>query len=169
MGGVFWFGLFRYAMLGLFLSSITMLGYTALKQGQGQVAFLVPLPFYIYWQWGRMTHEYESSAKDIPFIAAVRLDNDRKEKLMRYNISPETATAVADSLINVESDYYKQPALSSPIEALPQPYRLNDKPLFDVGDVLSEEYHGPIVEVDARKTERGVAAQEGEGAVKQEV
>jgi calcium permeable stress-gated cation channel len=176
MGGIFWFGLFRYSMLGLLLSSITMLGYTALKQGQGQVAFLVPLPFYVYWRWGEMTREYESSARDIPFVAAVRLDNDRKEKLMRYNLSPSStekgdagtaALVVATVSSKLEADYYKQPALSAPIEALPQPYRLNDKPLFDESGVLSEEYRGPIVEIDARQG--GSGGGEGGVAAKQEV
>lgn len=147
MGGIFWFGLFRYSMLGLFLSSLTMLGYTALKEGQVQVAVLFPLPFYIYWKWGQFTHKYENCAKDIPFISAIKIDNERKEKNLQYTV---TTSPTQHSIYELQVDYYKQPSLSSPIEALPQPYRINNKSLFDARGALNEEYIGPIVEIDAR-------------------
>lgn len=158
MGGIFWFGLFRYAMLGLFLSSITMLGYTALKEGQGQVAILFPLPWYIYWKWGTMNREYEKEAKDIPYICAVRVDTERAEKKRRYDLLAAATAAGAGDANEIEgSDYYKQPALCSPIEALPQPYRLNSKPLFDASGALNEEYRGPIVELEANAVNSIVA------------
>jgi calcium permeable stress-gated cation channel len=173
MGGIFWFGLFRYAMLGLLLSSITMLGYTALKEGQGQVAILFPLPFYVYWKWGAMSHEYESAAKDIPYVCAVRVDADRAEKNKRYDLLAAVAGGAGagvsgekESELLQGSDYYKQPALSAPIEAMPQPYRVDNKPLFDASGALNEEYRGPIVELDANAVASDAVSGQGTGTGK---
>lgn len=54
LGGKFWFEMFYYTMQGLVLFSVTMLLYTALKQGFWQSLTLLPLPAVVWYQWGRM-------------------------------------------------------------------------------------------------------------------
>lgn len=133
MGGNFFFGLFKYSFRGLFLSSVIMIVYMALKQGTIQAALIFPIPIIIYFYWGHLDKKYEHLAQDIAYWRAVEADNSSQAAEVVQTFTPK---------------YFSQPSLTAPIKVAPQPYRLSGAPLLDANGCMGEEYAGPVVEVE---------------------
>ena len=137
MGGKFYFDLFSYSFKGLFLSSIVMIVYMALKQGSVQTSLIFPIPIIIYYYWGYLDRKYEHVAQDLAYGHAVELDGQAEASLLTASFRP---------------DYYCQPSLLVPLRVSPQPYRLSALPIINAEGCMSEEYAGAIVEVEGSES-----------------
>lgn len=133
MGGKFFFSLFRYSFRGLFMSSVIMIVYMALKQATIPAALIFPIPIIVYLYWDHLDKKYEHLALDLAYWRAVETDKSSE------------ASAVVTSF---SADYFSQPCLTAPVKVAPQPYRLSSGPLLDAQGSMAEEYAGPIVEVE---------------------
>lgn len=126
-GGKFWYGLYNFSMKGLFVSSITMIGYMAVKQGVAQAPFVFPIPFIILKYWNYTTASFERVSKDMAYSRAVQADNDIE--IHQKHIE------------SFDTQFYTQPALVEKWDVTPEPYRLNNIPLFQKFGHVDEIYY----------------------------
>lgn len=140
MGGILFFELFYYSMLGLLISNITLFGYIIIKDGSFHLILLFPIFIVIYYKWNHILQTYQNLATDVPYISAVKVD---KEMVESQNIRKFNST------------YYKQPTLSIPVSIAPQEYRINEIPLFDENGILNDVYVGEIIEVNEEQSNNG--------------
>lgn len=149
-GGRFWYGLYGFTMKGLLVSSITMIGYIAVKEGVKQAPFIIPIPFIIIYNWRKTETKYERVSKDLAYSRAVQGDMD----IASHNEAVATFTPTL----------YTQPALLATGKILPSPYRIGGLPLFDQNGELQEAYYEmPEDEVDEEEATQ--AEEEFEGSV----
>ena len=123
-GGRFWYGLYGFSMKGLLVSSITMVGYIAVKEGVKQAPFVFPIPFVILYVWRKTEGKYERVSKDLAYSRAVQADTDGAN-----HVSSFTPTL------------YMQPALLATDNLSPCPYRIGGLPLFNGKGELNEVYY----------------------------
>lgn len=128
-GGTFWYGLYNYSMRALLVSSITMVGYMAVKEGIAQAPFVLPIPFVILRAWSHTSKSFERVSKDMAYSRAVQADAEEVER--------EGESFVA----SFDKKFYVSPCLTEHWEATPDPYRINGKPLLTKRGVLDEVYH----------------------------
>ena len=74
MGGMFWYRIFKYSMIALIASSITMIGYMGIKEGYAQSSLLFPLPFFITLVWNYTSDKFESISLDMAHNEALKVD-----------------------------------------------------------------------------------------------
>jgi hypothetical protein len=124
-GGIFWYKLYKYSMIGLFVSSFTMIGYLAVKEGVSQAPFLLPLPIVIYYFWNKTVNTFEYRTMNVPFSKAKEFDS-----------------AVENEFISAQFDvnYYAQPCLIAPSQVNPAPYRIGGKPILNENEEINSEY-----------------------------
>jgi hypothetical protein len=125
-GGRFWYGLYGFTMKGLMVSSITMIGYIAVKEGVKQAPFILPIPFVILYTWRKTEAKYERVSKDLAYSRAVQGDLDS----VSHN----------DAVASFTPTLYAQPALLATGKLAPSPYRIGGLPLFDQNGELQETY-----------------------------
>ena len=126
-GGTFWYGLYNFSMKGLMVSSITMVGYMAVKQGVAQAPFIFPIPFVILKYWKYTEASFERVSKDMAYSRAVQADSDTET--YQQNIK------------TLDTHFYTQPSLVEEWNATPDPYRLNNIPLFKKFGNVNEIYY----------------------------
>jgi hypothetical protein len=142
-GGSFWYGLYDYSMQGLLVSSITMVGYMAVKEGIAQAPFVLPIPFVILRYWSHTSKSFERISKDMAYSRAVQADKEEEEQGQGQSPSP-----------TFDKRYFAAPCLKEPWNAEPEPYRIDGKPLLTKRGVLDEVYHEREEEED-RDVEQG--------------
>mmetsp|Transcript_15394 Transcript_15394/g.23198 ORF Transcript_15394/g.23198 Transcript_15394/m.23198 type:complete len:791 (+) Transcript_15394:97-2469(+) len=125
-GGRFWYGLYGFSMKGLLVSSVTMVGYLAVKEGVAQAPFALPIPFVILYAWNRTVNMFERVSSDLAYSRAVQADSDE-------SASDEILRSFTPTL-------YTQPALLEKDIVEPEPYRKGGIPLFNQKGELSVEY-----------------------------
>jgi hypothetical protein len=128
-GGSFWYGLYDFSMQGLLVSSITMVGYMAVKEGIAQAPFVLPIPFVILRAWAHTSKSFERVSRDMAYSRAVQADKEEQGR--------EGGVSTA----SFDKRYYAAPCLTEHWEAVPEPYRINGKPLLNKRGVLDEVYH----------------------------
>ncbi|CAM9257016.1 unnamed protein product, partial [Ectocarpus fasciculatus] len=69
-GGVFFYGLFKYSMIGLMVSTITAIAYMGIRQGAAQAPLLVPLPFIVSFVWRKAETDFMRLSMYLPFSMA---------------------------------------------------------------------------------------------------
>jgi calcium permeable stress-gated cation channel len=123
-GGVYWFKMFQFTLVGIMTSNITMIGYMALKQGIATTILLLPLPFLVNIFWGRCHEKFYSFSLNLSYCQAVQKDAELISSLIpkfsvdyflpKGMITPSSKTT--NSLQNLTAPY---------------PYRLNNIDLLD--------------------------------------
>lgn len=131
-GGKFWFGIHKYSMIGLMVSSVTMIGYMGVKQGILQASVVTPIPAVIYYCWGKTLEKYEKLATNMAFSRAVQADMLKEDQLQE----------IAQDF---KTDFYMESSLK-PINPLKEaPYRLDSNSiLLNKDGTISPEYVEPI-------------------------
>lgn len=130
-GGFFWYAMYRYTMFGLVGSTITMIGYTVIKEGHAQSIVLAPLVYIIYRAWNYTTGKFELASKNLAYSNAVEVD--------LHTETDRESTAFLRK--EFREDLYNQPAMNElPIVRL-HPYRIDDIPLFDNRGNLDKVYY----------------------------
>jgi hypothetical protein len=126
-GGQYWYGLYKYAMLALFWSTITMIAYLSIKEAIIQGPLLVPLPIIIIFVWKFTETQFKKLSQNIPYSVATKVDFiQQRETSQEY------------SSFNV--NYLKQPSLTAPKYVRPYPYRLNNQRLIDEHGLINPIY-----------------------------
>lgn len=135
-GGVYWYKMFQYTLVGVMASNITMIGYMALKQGIATTILLLPLPFLVNIFWGRCHEKFYSFSLNLSYCQAVQKDAEVMSSLIpkfslnyflpKGMISSQSMTA--NNLQNMNAPY---------------PYRLNNVDLLEEKTgYLNEIYYG---------------------------
>lgn len=130
-GGFFWYAMYRYTMFGLVGSTLTIIGYTIIKEGNAESIILLPLLYIIHRAWNYTTGKFELASKNLAFSNAVEVD-------LNSETDRESTTFLQKDF---RTDLYVQPAMSaSPIVRL-HPYRIDDIPLFNGRGDLDQVYY----------------------------
>ncbi|CAM9090535.1 unnamed protein product, partial [Ectocarpus fasciculatus] len=75
-GGTFFYKLHRFCMICLMASTITGIGFMAIKQGASQTPLMIPLPFLILGAWNYTEKKFLRLSLNLPFSIAVNEDKD---------------------------------------------------------------------------------------------
>lgn len=136
LGGQFWFDIHYYTMQALLLFAVTMVLYTSLKQGFYQSMCMLPLPFIIWYHWGRVDSTLGKLTQDIAYAKAMQ-DHAPGEGRASDSVSVATAGGT-DSPDGPEfsTNFYIHPALLAPVHAAPLSYRIGGAPLLAPSSVL---------------------------------
>lgn len=136
-GGVFFYGLFRYSMIGLMTSTITAIAYMGIRQGAIQAPLLIPLPFIVWNIWGKAEDEFYRLSMNLPYSMAVSDDMQ------------QDAARLEELRAAFKGDYLRQPEFSEPVAAKPFPYRINGVPLISEEGHIAEVYWDGCTVVEA--------------------
>ena len=104
----------RYALCGLTISQITLLGYSILRQGYYQPIILFPLPFITISVLRYNSRTFVDPSKTLCLERATELDK-------RLTVETD-ASAIDSENIHFSEDAYRQPVLTEPVME-PMPYR----------------------------------------------
>lgn len=130
-GGTFFYGLVDTSCASLMMSAGLMCAYISLKEGVKQAPFLLPLPFVIYWYWGKLHDRYKLKSLHMAYNCAI--DGD----LSTVGEKSSTTLAAAFNLA-----LYRQPCLSSASsEVMPTPHRVNSIPILTKKGELHTAYY----------------------------
>jgi hypothetical protein len=149
-GGMCWYKIFNYSMVGLMASCLTMVGFFGIKEGATQAPLLVPLPVIVLLAWRYMDEKFRVYSLNLTYSEAMEDDSmhraaDRAvagaEEQSQFTVpSPSPSHPQHKSFFS--SDFFQSPAAQNqPHDALPQVYRQGTIPLFDENGFLHEEYH----------------------------
>lgn len=130
-GGFFWYAMYRYTMFGLIGSTLTIIGYTVIKEGNTESIVLSPLLYIIYRAWNYTSGKFELASQNLAYSNAVEVDlNSETDRESTAFLKKE-----------FRYDFYHQPAMSElPIARL-HPYRIDDIPLFNSQGNLDRTYY----------------------------
>eukprot|EP01034_Spumella_vulgaris_P024035 gene24035-30331_t len=136
-GGVFFYGLYKYSMIGLMAGAITMIAFMGIKQGAAQTPLLIPLLAMIIYSWRYTEKQFKKLSENLPYSSAVHVDTGRGD------VHDAVDTAGIQRLMDSFTEgFNKQPNLTETDPAYPYPYRINGVDLFDhKTGVLNEVYH----------------------------
>lgn len=143
-GGTFFYKLHRFCMICLMASTITGIGFMAIKQGASQTPLMIPLPFLILGAWNYTEKKFLRLSLNLPFSIAVNEDKDLEKAKMKEIID------------QFQPDYLRQPEFLLPNEAKPYPYRINDVPLLASDGHVNEVYWADSIPDSAPNSPRGV-------------
>ena len=116
-GGIMFPSACRYALYGLAISQITLLGYAILREGYYQPIVLFPLPFITIQVARYNSKTFVDPSKTLCLERATELDK---------RVTVETDEAFVDSEnIHFSADAYRQPVLTEPAME-PMPYRTGE-------------------------------------------
>lgn len=73
-GGVYWYKMFQYTLVGILASNITMIGYMAIKQGIATTILLIPLPIFVKIFWNRVHEKFYLFSLNLSYSQAVHKD-----------------------------------------------------------------------------------------------
>ena len=73
-GGRFWYGIFDYSMVGLLVSTVTMVGYMGIKEGIAQAPLTLPLPVIVLVAWSYTDSKFKKLSQNLPYSSAVDVD-----------------------------------------------------------------------------------------------
>jgi hypothetical protein len=118
-------------MIGVLVSSVTMIGYMGVKQGIVQTSFILPIPVIMYHYWGKTLESYEKLATDMAYSRAVQADFRKEE--------------VKSNIFNsFSSDFYTESSLKSFTPLTVAPYRIPDSPIILRSDgSIHPDYYEP--------------------------
>ena len=126
-GGRFWYTLFGYTMLSLFVGTIALSVYMAIKRAVIQAPLLLPLAVLILVMWHRIDKTYGALSRQIAVEVLAQKDKEGDD-----------ATCVR----HFREDYFVQPFMREPgPEAVPVQYRFAEAALFDDNGELHPLYH----------------------------
>lgn len=135
-GGKLWYKLFKYAMTGLMMSTLTMVGYMGIKQGIAQTPLLIPLPIIVYVVWGQCKEKYEVISANAALSQAVSKDtssgNGSSEQVAR----------------DFDEDFFLPPQIKRPAVVTPDPYRIDGIPLLNSKECLDIVYYEHPPDID---------------------
>lgn len=86
-GGLFFYGLYKYSMVGLCTASVLFIAYMGIKQGVLQTPLLAPLPVMILYFWRYTEKQFKVLSHNIPFDTAVRDDEDRANATSEHHMT----------------------------------------------------------------------------------
>lgn len=145
-GGVFWYGLYEYSMYALLTSSLTMIGYMGLKKGAAQTPLLIPLPFLIIFAWRYTESCFKRISMNCPLSEAADIDRDVWPDYNAEERDPlKKKKPVAEVLKSFSPNFCRQPNLTNPSVVQPYPYRIDGIPLINDKGLISEVYHGSLL------------------------
>jgi len=75
-GGQFWYGLYRYSMTGLLVSTLAGIAYMSIKLGAMQAPLLAPLPLIVLFCWRATENQYKYLSMSLPLETAIHQDQD---------------------------------------------------------------------------------------------
>jgi hypothetical protein len=75
-GGDLWFSIYKFSMIALYMSVVTMIGYMALKEGAIETPCLVPLLVIVYLADRSMVKQFKKKAVTFPYSTAAKADLD---------------------------------------------------------------------------------------------
>lgn len=127
-GGTFFYQLYKFCMISLMASTITIIGFMIIKQAAAQAPLMIPLPFIIISAWRYTERKFLRLSLNLPFSIAVNDDKGLNEEKM------------AEIHGKFSPDYLRQPEFLFPDVAKPFPYRINDIPLLTSDGHVSEAY-----------------------------
>jgi hypothetical protein len=128
-GGVMWYRLYRYSMLGLSASTIAFMTYTGLKEGMSQGPLLFPLPILVILGWYHTNRCFRDRSRSMPFDLVIKND-----------ASVYSSAESSEKLKVFSPNFMLQPNMVDPPDVFPYPYRVGDIPLLDENGAFSEVY-----------------------------
>jgi hypothetical protein len=138
-GGKFWYGLYRFSMISLMVSTIIIIAYLCIKEGVIQGPTLVPLPIIIWYFWGYTEDQFRALSEVVPFSSALRVDMVQENKPVK-------------EWEHFQADYYRQPSLKAAATVEPYPYRINGEPLITEEGAVNPIYYKDYDAVAAKNT-----------------
>jgi hypothetical protein len=90
-GGLFWYKLYRYSMLGLMAGTITFMTYMGIKEGVSQGPLLVPLPILIYMAWRYTERRFRHQSKNLAFGTALKQERNYSDSDLAAMVSGSDA------------------------------------------------------------------------------
>ena len=125
-GGKYFYHMYNYTNTALLASTITILIYMGVKEGTSQACLLFPLPFVVYFVWGRTEAKYKKLSENYSLSMSSNKESD--------------AGRAADVVVSgFSEDFYLQPCLSDTGKDA-VPYRIDNIPLFDKHGHLNMVY-----------------------------
>jgi hypothetical protein len=149
-GGVFFYGLFKYSMTGLMVSTVTAIAYMGIRQGSAQAPLMVPLIFIVLHVWRKAENDFYRLSQFLPFSMAVSDDLEAD------------AAAIAELRDNFKGDYLRQPVFAAPLEAKAFPYRIEGTPLVTSEGHLAKVYWSGDAVAEPVMQENPIAAEAGD-------
>jgi len=128
-GGKFWYNMFNYSMMGLVASTITMIGFMAIKQGAAQTPLLLPLLIFVLYIWGHIEEKYKDISSNMAYNCARAMDD--------IGANPGGSL---DAEKTFKETFFLPPSYQEPADATPEPYRIDNIPLVDEKGNLNEVY-----------------------------
>ncbi len=122
-GGTYWYGLYKYSMMGLLASTITMMTYMSIKEAVTQAPLLLPLPFLIIFTWRYTEGKFKALSENVPFSLAVTEDKCLHKENIKFS-----------------EDFLKPPSMLAPKSVFPYPYRIGGAPLLDSNGLVNSVY-----------------------------
>lgn len=135
-GGIYWYGLYKYSMIGLISGAVTMTSFIGLKQGVLQTPLMLPLFAVIIYCWRYTESCFLTLSMNLPYSSAVNTDLGRSDEHNEVNIATHDRI-----LASFTENFNKQPNLTNTEKLYPYPYRINGIPLLNKDGVLNEIYH----------------------------
>ena len=153
-GGLYFYKIFNYSMVGLMTSALTMVGYMGIKEAPAQAILLVPLLLVIYAVWCHTEEAFRTRSLGLAYEEAMRADlaspsstsdasptesNEVAEQssLLQPVAATGKGVTVSDVLVSrqesahltaqFQSDFFLHPALCGNTAARPEVYRHTDE------------------------------------------
>lgn len=116
-GGLFFYKLFNYTMIGLMASTITMVGYMGLKEGAIQAPLLAPLILIVYAAWCYIEERFKALSMQLSYQQALVSDHTSPRQ--------DALQGGHTSATKLKADFYQHPLLRGHTDVLPQAYRVH--------------------------------------------
>lgn len=130
-GGLFWYKIYRYSMLGLMAGTITFMAYMGIKEGISQGPLLMPLPIIIYLSWRYTEKCFRNQSKNLAFGMALRPE---KEWNSSEIIGLEEAQTVRSSGVSIEHTHT--------LDRNPLRRSLHSDTIVDAPNAPEDAHHG---------------------------
>jgi len=122
-GGLYFYKLFNYTMVGLMASTITMIGYTGIKEGAIQAPLMAPLPVIIYIVWCYTEEKFKDLSLGLTYQQALHSDNSTPKE--------DALEGGHTTAAKLQADFFQHPLMRGRTDALPQVYRVRaDAPSY---------------------------------------
>ena len=132
-GGLFWYKIYRYSMLGLMAGTITFMAYMGIKEGISQGPLLMPLPIIIYVSWRYTEKCFRNQSKNLAFGMALRQEKDWHNTEI---VGLEEAQTVRSTGVSTDRTHSQDRNINNPLRR-----SIHSDPLVDAPHAPEDAHH----------------------------
>ena len=150
-GGEFFYMMYKYTMIALFISSLSLIGYMGIKQAPLPAILLIPQPFIILLSWWYTEKRYKLISENTALSTIADRDRPAGSEGSEIKVSlisneDKHVETSKQAVLHFKPEFYKQPILNER-NAKILPYRINNEPIFDNKKELSPVYYDAIADL----------------------